>query len=262
MKVRTLGSGSSGNCLLVRTDCGSVLVDAGITTESLASALADAGIGVADVRAIVLTHAHGDHLGCARKLSRRWKRPLYASEEAAAGSALLRRARRLVRYRPGERFAIDDLAIDPIPLSHDSPGTCALVLECGGARFAIATDLGRSSPALESALRGCDAFLLEFNHDEKLLRDGAYPWRLKRRVLGEEGHLSNTQAAAALARSLGPRARTVLLGHLSEKNNRPELARSAARRALELAGRLDVEIVVAPRGASGPELELSGGLRP
>jgi phosphoribosyl 1,2-cyclic phosphodiesterase len=250
LTVQVLRSGSSGNALLARTDRAAVLVDAGLTREELAAELEARGLSIASLDGVVLTHAHGDHVGCARSLARRDKRRLFLSAPAAAAQPLLRRIKTLTTFEPGVPVEIGDLTIETVALAHDSPGTVACVLSHGGARFGVATDLGRPSDALEAALARCRAFLLEFNHDERLIREGLYPWRLKRRVLGEEGHLSNDQAASILARSLSPLTRHVFLGHLSDKNNRPELALAAAAAVLGRLGRADVRLEVAPRGAA------------
>jgi phosphoribosyl 1,2-cyclic phosphodiesterase len=256
LQIQPLRSGSSGNSLLVSDGTTRILVDAGLTHEALAGELANLKLGFQDLAAVFVTHAHGDHLGCAGKVSRREKIPMIVSEDAARSTPMILRLKLHSRFAPGAELAIGTIRILTIPLSHDAPGTVACVLESGGARFGLATDLGRSSAALEGALAECDAFLLEFNHDEGLLREGPYPWRLKRRVLGDEGHLSNAQAAAALANALGARVRHVLLGHLSEINNRPELALEAARSVVARAGRGDVAVAVAPRGEAAPQISI------
>ncbi len=245
-RVRPLRSGSSGNCLLAWTETSAVLVDAGITERGLGDELASCGLDLARLQAIVVTHAHADHLGCARKVTRGARIPLLVSDDAARAMPPLARSKRVSRFTPGDRLSVGDLTIETIRLSHDAPGTVACVVTDGAARFGVATDLGRSSESLEAALRTCDAFLLEHNHDEGMLRDGPYAWRLKRRVLGEEGHISNDQAADLLQRSLSARTRAIYLAHLSRHNNTPERALAAARRALSLAGREDVALHVAP----------------
>jgi phosphoribosyl 1,2-cyclic phosphodiesterase len=256
MIVQSLCSGSSGNCLFVQQGDDAVLVDAGLSADSAAERLAAHGRTLESLSGIVLTHLHGDHYGCAGRISRRKKVAVYCSADAAASNAVVGRLKRLERFAPGDRLQFGKLAIHTIAISHDAPGTVACTIEGGGARFGIATDCGRAPRAVAEAFRACDGFLLEFNHRESALRDGPYPWRLKRRVLSDEGHLSNEQSAAMLRDCVGPRTRTVLLGHLSEHNNHPDWALDAARHALAQMGRSDVTVCVAPRGAPGPVLEL------
>lgn len=262
--VQTFGSGSSGNATLVKSPAGALLVDAGIGFETIQKNLLEAGVRPESLDAILLTHTHGDHLGCACKLSRYFKIPVFASEPAAKSHAVLSRLKRLHRFEPGETLQIGGFSVETLPLFHDAQGTVALVVERGGTRFGIVSDLGRTTRALAQLFASCDGALIEFNHCEALLRDGIYPWRLKRRVLSEEGHLSNEQAAGLLLQILqlqneqpaGTRKMThVWLGHLSEKNNNPDLALGSARAAAADAGRADLCIRVAPRSVPGVALE-------
>lgn len=257
LSIRTLRSGSSGNAILARARDTVLLVDVGLTRDTLTDELARAGLAPSCLSGIVVTHGHADHLGAAKSFCRVHRISLYMSAEAVASDPAIRKVKTLRAFETGKTIAIGAIAMRAVALPHDAPGTVACVLSHGGASFGIATDLGRSHAALEAELASCDAFLLEFNHDERLLRQGPYPWRLKRRVFGEEGHLSNDQAAAILARSVGPRTRHVFLGHLSEKNNRADLALASAARVLERLGRTDVRIEIAPRGHASAELLLA-----
>ncbi|MBL8692683.1 MAG: MBL fold metallo-hydrolase [Planctomycetes bacterium] len=257
LRVQPLRSGSSGNSLLLRSETTTIVIDAGYTEVEMADTFDRVGVPLPSVHALVVTHAHTDHLGLAARMSRLGKFPVYTSRETVRGAPVVGRLKRLHAFDPGAVLEIGDLQVHTFPISHDAPGTIACVVEGGGGRFGIATDLGHADRALEEALANCNGFLLEFNHDERALRDGAYPWRLKRRVLGEEGHLSNEQAAAMLARCLGPRLRRIYLGHLSEKNNTPAQALAAARRVVERAGRTDITVCIAPRGELAEEFVIS-----
>ncbi|MFN0207001.1 MAG: MBL fold metallo-hydrolase [Planctomycetota bacterium] len=252
--IQPFCSGSSGNCLFVRAGDISILIDAGLTGDRLEEHLQSHGIAAESLAGIVLTHLHGDHLGCAGKISRRQKVTVFASDDGVKSNAVVGRLKKLSRFHPGDVLEFNQLRVFTIPISHDAPGTVACVVEYEGARFGIATDLGRASDRVAAEFYRSNGFLLEFNHSETALRDGAYPWRLKRRVLSEEGHLSNEQAAEMLQKSVGPTTKTVLLGHLSEHNNDAAWALAAARGALATIHRNDVDVLIAPRGELGPAL--------
>lgn len=255
LRVQTFGSGSSGNCTLLQFGGKAMLVDAGLTMQTIEERLQLQQIAPASLAGIVVTHAHGDHLGCAAKFSRHHKTNIYVSEGAAAANGPLRRLKRLVRFTPGDSFDVAGFRIFTIPIFHDAVGTVACVVAAGNAQFGIATDLGRENGAVAQALSRCDGFILEFNHDERALRDGIYPWRLKRRVLSEEGHLSNDQAAALLLKCVSTRTKQVLLAHLSDKNNDLETALASARRSLQISGNTQIALHVAPRSEAGPIFE-------
>lgn len=227
MKVVIIASGSGGNATLFESHGTRVLVDAGVGPRTLADKLREAGSELPE--AIVLTHAHQDHVGQCLRLSRRFKIPIYASE-ATARIELLRGREQVRVYSPREPFAIGALTISPLPLPHDA-AQVALVFSDGERRAAIATDLGEVPPDLPRHLEGCDVALLEANHDAELLERGPYPAFLKRRISSARGHLSNAQAHALL-RGLTKETHTVVLMHLSETNNRPDLALEMAKDAL------------------------------
>jgi phosphoribosyl 1,2-cyclic phosphodiesterase len=145
---------------------------------------------------------------------------------------------KLEYFRPGTNFCIGDIAVSPFTTPHDAADPCGFVFEADGVRMAVATDLGYMPPNVKSALRGIDVMLLESNHDLEMLRDGPYPWSVKQRVLSRVGHLSNESAAQFLERDYDGGAQWIILGHISESNNVPELARLAAERAL--AGRMSL----------------------
>jgi len=227
MRIVLLASGSAGNASLFEADGVSVLVDAGIAPRALEARLASVGARLPD--AIVITHAHQDHVGHALRLARRLKIPIYASESTARTPTLHGREE-VKTFSAREPFAIGTLTIAPTPLPHDA-AQVALVVEGGGRRAAIVTDLGEIPPGLGSHLARCDVVLIESNHDTEMLQSGPYPAFLKRRIAGARGHLSNAQAHALL-RTLPAETHTVALMHLSKSNNHPELALESARDAL------------------------------
>lgn len=239
--MTVLASGSSGNATLFESTRTSVLVDAGIGPRVLEDALAGLGARLPD--AIVVTHAHLDHVGHAARIARRRDIPVYLTE---ATSREVRLPGHVEEYRFGTRepFAIGDLVVAPLPVPHDAANVALTISDDTGSA-SLATDVGEPTGKLCEHLRESDIVLLESNHDEHLLRSGPYPLHLQRRVASARGHLSNRQASALL-RKLGARTHTVVLMHLSSSNNTPALASEQARDVLPLR----VALHVAPvRGA-------------
>jgi len=180
-------------------------------------------------------------------------------EEASAGKARkpaskdpaeLSRLPAVEYFRAGERFSVGDIEVFPFTLPHDAVDPVGFVFESGGARMGIATDMGYMPPNAKAALRGCDVLMIESNHDLEMLRDGPYPWSLKQRVMSRVGHLSNHALADYLTTDYDGCAQYVVLAHLSENNNLPELARLSAERALANQGPLLFnKLLLAPQHA-------------
>jgi phosphoribosyl 1,2-cyclic phosphodiesterase len=271
VRIALLGSGSQGNVTLVEAseharDAGGatkptrLLVDAGLSRAEIErrlarvpQALKSGPLALDDVGAVLVTHEHNDHVGCAGALGR----PLYAP--AAARRAFGLTAERVIA---GQRFTIGAFGVSPVLLPHDADETVGYVLDGDGARVGVLTDCGHDAPEVAEAYVGCDVLVLEANHDYDLLRLGPYPPSLKRRVSGSRGHLSNDQSAALLKAicRLGPPPRLVVAAHLSQPNNRPALAKSALDKALGRSGR----VIVASQARGTPLIvvEAAPGARP
>lgn len=236
MRITVLASGSSGNATLLESRGTRILVDAGIGSRTLARKLQETGTEGLP-HAIVVTHAHGDHVGQCARLARKLRVPVYATEATDRAAQLGADVR---AFGPHDTFTLGAVTVSTVPVPHDVLQV-ALVFDDGAHRVALATDVGEVTGHLFQHVADCDALLLESNHDMERLEHGPYPATLKRRIASRWGHLSNAQACELLRR-LGPRTRHVVLMHLSETNNRPELALEAARDVL--AGR-DVELCAA-----------------
>jgi phosphoribosyl 1,2-cyclic phosphodiesterase len=257
-RVTVLASGSAGNALLLECAEDRVLVDAGLSLEGLERVLARVDLAPGDLRGAVLTHEHEDHARGAGPLSRTGGVRLYctAATLASAGSALAGADVETVTL--GMRFAIGAFELVAFPVPHDAAEPCGLSVTAAGRRIVIATDLGAADEILDDHLAQADLAVLESNYDLGLLHVSAYPWFLKNRILSGRGHLSNDEAARALARTAsaarhGRRRRGVYLVHLSDTNNLAPLARDTVRAALDGAGDGQGPIVaVRPNGASAP----------
>lgn len=250
----TLFSGSSGNAAYLGTSRGAVLIDCGMSGRQVLDALDAAGLDAGAIRAMLITHEHSDHVKGAGVLSRKLGLPIYATEGTWAGmqDALgdISPSRRIV-IRAGESFFLNDLEIAPFSIPHDANDPVGYRIFTGRASVAIATDLGYFAPEVENAVTGADLVLLESNHDPELLKQNPhYPQRLKTRILGKKGHLSNASGAEAAVRLAKSGTRHLLLGHLSGENNTPDLAYRVVHAALTGAGARvggDVTLHVAAR---------------
>jgi len=248
LTVTVLQSGSAGNATLIQAGETALLIDCGLPLRVLGPRLAAQGIEPAQLAAVLVTHEHGDHLGGCAPLARRFGTALYMTEGTARGSKRLLKkkgirecirilpARGWLAFRQGESCdgAPDevDLSVDWVPVSHDAQETVAYAVQRRGFRFGVITDLGRSTPPVERMLGTLDAVSLEANHDPGMLKRN-YPPFLARRVSGDEGHLSNQQAAELFARAATPRLRQVLLAHISERTNSPEIAFAELEKVME-----------------------------
>jgi len=235
-----LGSGSRGNAALVESDGRCVMLDCGLGLKAAEFRLGRLGKSPADLDAILVTHEHSDHLGGVARLAARHDIRVLATAGTARG--FRQPPSRLERIGAHQSFELGSLLVHPVAVPHDAREPCQFVFDDGARKLGIMTDLGRQTPHVVASLQGCDALALECNHDEHMLAAGSYPASLKRRVGGDQGHLSNSQAAALLAELETGRLRHVIALHLSEQNNSPKLAQAALAAPLGCA---PAEIAVA-----------------
>ncbi|NLC58596.1 MAG: MBL fold metallo-hydrolase [Armatimonadetes bacterium] len=249
LRVRSLASGSNGNCTLVATEEAAILIDAGISARAILAGLAATGVAEGAVRAILLTHEHSDHTRGLAAVARRLGAVVIANEATlrCVGGEAPPFATRVLGT--GDELTAFGIRVRSFPLSHDAADPVGYLLEAGGRRVGCATDTGVAGD-LAQHLRGLDLAIVEANHDEERLLAGPYPWALKRRILGERGHLSNATAAALVAELLETSPATeVWLAHLSATNNSPALALNTVCRHLGAAAD---RVSLAPRGQPGP----------
>jgi len=260
MHLQVLSSGSRGNSTLVRGGETRILVDCGLGPRQQTERLEAARLPVRALHHIALSHGHLDHTRSAGVLGKRNPDLTVHCAERLMGNQALQRARRLSRLAIGrETLLTDSRGADPVTMlavkiPHDADPTVAFRLEHEGRVAVVLTDMGRPAPEATAALANPHVLVLEFNHDEELLASGPYPEKLKRRIRGDGGHLSNRQAAEVLVRLAGPNLHTLVLAHLSKENNRPELALAAAGATLAELGRSDVRVLVASQDEVGESL--------
>ena len=254
MEYVSFASGSSGNCALLRFGGVNLLIDAGVSMKRIRMNLRSLGLDLGDLRGVLVTHEHSDHVSALGMLSKYTDLPFYLSR--GTGEALLREgkcAEKNLRIL-GEDLSLDlgELRILGVPLMHDAAQPMGWRIEGEKLALAVLTDLGKLTEEVLNAAKGCRFAVVECNHDVELLRRGPYPPALQRRILGDRGHLSN-ETGALLARHLAEHgAAELFLGHLSRENNRPELALEAVRR--QVGGELRVG--VAPRDALSERVRL------
>jgi phosphoribosyl 1,2-cyclic phosphodiesterase len=236
LRFCSLGSGSSGNATLIEASSGittsRVLVDCGFTQRELKLRLERAGLTVDGIDAIFVTHEHGDHIGCTVALAKRHRIPIWMSRGTwrAAGQPDL--GDMLHFARDGDCIALGDVQLMPYTVPHDAQEPLQACFSDGALRLGVLTDAGCITDHLVAMLKGCDALLLECNHDREMLEKSRYPWSLKQRIGGRLGHLANDTAGEILAACMHAGLRHVVAAHLSRENNRPELALTALAHAV------------------------------
>ncbi len=257
LKICVLASSSAGNATFVATGRTRVLIDAGLSRREIRRRLAAIGEDIECLDAVLVTHEHSDHtcgLVAISKAARR-RTPVYLTYGTAECIDWYDcEAPVLERFQAGSRFSVGDFDIASFTIPHDAADPVGFTLTAAGVKVAVATDLGYIPDSLRVHLRGTDLMLLESNHDLEMLRVGPYPWPIKQRVMSRRGHLSNEVAADFIRDDLDTSVTTLVLGHISEHNNHPELVRNLGLKALN--GRtLFTRLVVAEPGVQSEVFE-------
>lgn len=250
LRITVLGSGSSGNAILVDADDKAFLIDAGLSARKLCAALAARNVEPGKLAGIALTHEHGDHAGGLRTFCRQWDVPIFATRMTAEAVSYQWKVERATwRYfASGQAFAIAGVPVAAFSVPHDAADPVGFLIGSPGCSAAILTDLGMVTRSVVETIRGVRVLCLETNYDDELLEmDTKRPWGVKQRISARHGHLSNKDAAALVREVAGPQLHTVVLGHLSEDCNHPERAICAVRDALDQAGCPHTKVICAPR---------------
>jgi phosphoribosyl 1,2-cyclic phosphodiesterase len=244
VKFCVLASGSSGNCALISTGRTRILVDAGLSFKELSKRLASIGEQPECIDAVLVTHEHTDHVCGLARFSKRVAAPIYVTHLTAPQIEWEETAPPLERFQAGARLAVGDIEIDSFTIPHDAIDPVGFCFHVQGVKIGVATDLGYIPDSIKFHLGGAHLLLLESNHDLDMLKVGPYPWAVKQRVMSRNGHLSNEVVGDYVAHEFDSSTATLILGHLSEHNNHPEIVRLVAQQALDRRG-LGTRLVIA-----------------
>lgn len=226
IRFASLGSGSRGNATLIEKNSTRILIDCGFGVKDTRARLERLGLALEDIDGVLVTHEHGDHIGGVGKIARANGMPVYCSH----GTYLTGRLGNVPDLRlisSHKRFAVGDLEIEPVPVPHDAKEPIQYIVGDGDTRVGVLTDLGSITPHIRHCYARCEALILETNHDPQMLQQGPYPPKLKRRVGGAYGHLSNGQAQALLEGLQHDKLQHVVAAHISDKNNTEQLAKES-----------------------------------
>jgi phosphoribosyl 1,2-cyclic phosphodiesterase len=240
VSLTVLSSGSAGNSSVLVTGRTRLLVDCGLSCRELCRRMMMSGMAPESLDAILITHEHSDHVAGLYVMAKKFRLPVYISAPThaawrryfkdAAGNKV--NAERVEFFEPGRGFTVGDVEVMPFTIPHDAADPVGFTFKTEGIKVGIATDLGYMPASVKDHIKGCDALMIESNHDLEMLRQGPYPWSVKQRVLSRVGHLSNAALADFFASDYDGGAAFLILAHLSEQNNHPEIAKTVAETAL------------------------------
>lgn len=241
MNLCSIASGSSGNCIYVGNENTKLLVDAGISGKRIEGGLYGIDVDPLKLDGILVTHEHIDHVSGLGVMARRYKVPVYATVETIYAIRRIKSVGRIPDelfciIEPDKTFEINDIVVNPFSISHDAANPVCYTFCSDGHKAGVATDLGKYDDYIVHQLEGSELLLLEANHDINMLQVGSYPYVLKRRILGDLGHLSNDNSGRLISRLLHEGLKNIFLGHLSKENNYPDLAYETVKYELELSG--------------------------
>jgi phosphoribosyl 1,2-cyclic phosphodiesterase len=256
VKVSVLASSSSGNSTLVATESTRLLVDAGLSRKETFERLTASGVRPDSLTAILITHEHSDHIAGLHTIAKKLNIPVYMSRLTAPcvfandDSWSEEYTPKLELFAAGSSFTIGDIDVASFTIPHDAADPVGFSFRAEGIKISIATDLGYMPESIRFHLRGSDVLLLESNHDLEMLKVGPYPWALKQRIMGRNGHLSNDVACTFIRQELDTSTSTLILGHLSAHNNHPEIVRLMASQALEGRSLFTRLVIAEPKAAT------------
>lgn len=263
MEFVVLGSGSKGNCGFIRTDNTRLLIDNGFSGKEAVHRLESVEQPADELDGIIVSHEHGDHIRGVGILARKFKIPVYITEPTSKMVSKYLKHTELRYFSSGSEIRFHDLVIETVPLPHDASDPVGFLLrsgtngETGGRKLAYITDIGQPTTLVRERLADVDALVIEANHDERMLMNGPYPWRTKQRIKSRFGHLSNSTSAGIIAEVVKSSGiRKVMLAHMSENNNDPELARDSIAQFVKENCGVNISIDVASQHTPAEIIEL------
>lgn len=243
IRFSLLGSGSNGNALLIASPRSKILIDNGLSFKQLQLRAAQVGVSLDDLKGVFVTHEHGDHVRGLGTLARKLDVPVFMTPGTLDALPLgVGKIPRLELFEAGQEIDVDGMLVGSFSVSHDAADPVSYCVQSDGCRLGLAADLGHASQLVVNKLTGCHGLILESNYCPNMLSQSSYPAALQQRIRGRMGHLSNGDACSLLAALLHHALRLVVLVHISEENNRPQLAHDAASRVLRT---LPVRVCVA-----------------
>ncbi|MBS1528357.1 MAG: MBL fold metallo-hydrolase [Bacteroidetes bacterium] len=252
----SLNSGSNGNCYYIGNEQEAVLIDAGISCRETERRMKRLGLAMQKVKAIFVSHEHSDHINGITVLSKKYKLPVYITPATLQNSGLQLEHHLVISFKAYEPVTIGNITISAFPKFHDAAHAHSFVLTCNGVNIGVFTDIGMACKHVTDHFAKCHAAFLETNYDEEMLRNGRYPYHLKRRISGGLGHLSNRQALDVFNNYRSPSLSHLFLSHLSQDNNRPDLVHELFSKHAN-----GTEIVVASRHAETQVYYIDGVYR-
>ncbi len=237
MRLCSLYSGSSGNCIYVGSDKTHLLIDVGVSMKKVVAALQEIDVKPEELNGILITHEHSDHIAGLGVFLRKYGIPVYGTDKTLEAVSQYKNIGKIDMslfhgFDPEQSFQLNDLWVKPISTWHDAVDSVCYTVSDDNKKISVATDLGDYDAHIVNALSGADAMLIEANHDVRMLEVGPYPYYLKQRILGKRGHLSNERGGQLIRELLNDHVKGIYLGHLSKENNYPELAFEAVKNEL------------------------------
>ncbi|MBQ6906797.1 MAG: MBL fold metallo-hydrolase, partial [Clostridia bacterium] len=236
ISFKTIASGSSGNCVIFSYNNKKILIDCGISGKKLIAFLNEENINPADIQSILITHEHIDHIKGAGIISRKFNIPIIASKGTWRGMSAIGTTAKRIEFEDNREIPFGDIKITPFSIPHDAIQPTGFVIKAEDKKFAVATDIGHLTKEIAYNLVGCSAVVIEANYDETMLKNGRYPQMLKRRIAGNNGHLNNKDTGKLAGYLVKNGTKRILLGHLSNENNSPEIAFEEVAKELEFQG--------------------------
>ena len=233
-------SGSSGNCSFVETDNTKLLIDCGISSKKIEEALNSVNVNIDEIDGILISHEHSDHIKGLASICKKYNIPIYANNSTFTNIKQNIADDKKIKFKSNEKFEIGDIKIYPFSIPHDAADPCGFNLYNSGKKITIATDIGHIDNKILHNLDESDFLLLESNYEPNMLKCSRYPYLLKKRILGPNGHLSNEEAGLAITQLVKSGLNNIMLGHLSEQNNFPELAYQTVMTSI-IAKNVDVD---------------------